>query len=271
MVDHPFLAGPFPLAFAHRGGTESAPENTLRAFEAAVGLGYRHLETDVHLTADGVLVAFHDPALDRVTDRSGLIAELTFAEVRAARIGGTEPVPTFAELLTTFPDARFNIDPKADASVVALAAALRRHDAVDRVCIGAFSDDRLRRLRDLFGRALCTSAGPRETAALVAAARVPQVARLARRPAYDCLQVPVRHTVRGRTIEVVTPAFVRMAHERGVQVHVWTIDDPAEMHRLLDLGVDGLMTDRPSVLREVLLERGAWPADRAGPDSPGRA
>lgn len=261
MTVHPFLRGPHPLAFAHRGGTESAPENTLRAFGAAVALGFRYLETDVHLTADGVLVAFHDPALDRVTDRSGLIEHLTLAEVREARIGGTDPVPTFAELLTTFPDARFNIDPKADASVVALAAALRRHDAVGRVCIGAFSDDRLRRLRDLLGADLCTSAGPRETAALVAESKLPRAAWRRGRPAFHCLQVPVRHTVRGRTVEVVTPAFLDAAHERGAQVHVWTIDDPAEMHRLLDLGADGIMTDHPSVLRDVLVERGAWAAD----------
>lgn len=261
---HPFLTGPRPLAFAHRGGTEAAPENTLRAFRAAVELGYRYLETDVHLTADGVLVAFHDDRLDRVTDRTGRIEDLTLAEVRAARIGGSDPVPTFDELLEEFPEVRFNIDPKADASVVALAHALRRHGALRRVCLGAFSDDRLARLRSLLGPDLCTSAGPGEIARLVAASRVPGVRRRRRRrrdAPYRCVQVPVRH----RNVEVVTDAFIDAVHARGCQVHVWTIDDPAEMHRLLDLGVDGLMTDRPSVLRDVLIARGDWDG---GPDSP---
>jgi glycerophosphoryl diester phosphodiesterase len=252
---HAFLDHPAPLAFAHRGGTESAPENTLRAFRAAVGLGYRYLETDVHLTADGVLVSFHDDRLDRVTDRTGRISDLTLAEVRRARIGGSDPVPTFDELLEEFPDVRFNVDPKADVSVLALAQALRRHGAVDRVCIGAFSDDRLRRLRALLGDELCTSAGPREISRMVAASRVPAVRARGGRPPYRCLQVPVRH----RNVTIVTEAFLDTAHARGCQVHVWTVDDPAEMHRLLDLGVDGLMTDLPSVLRDVLESRGEWP------------
>jgi glycerophosphoryl diester phosphodiesterase len=242
------------LAFAHRGGDEVAPENTLRAFRAAVDAGYRYLETDVHLTRDGVLVSFHDEVLDRVTDRTGRIEELTSAELGSVRIAGTDPVPTFDELLEEFPEARFNIDPKADASVVALADALRRHDALHRVCVGAFSDDRLRRLRTLFGDALCSAAGPGEISRLVAASKVPGLRRRATPPPFRCVQVPVRH----RGVEVVTDPFVSASHARGVQVHVWTVDEPEEMHRLLDLGVDGIMTDRPSVLRGVLEARGCW-------------
>lgn len=252
MTRHPFLDHHGPLAVAHRGGTEVAPENTLAAFRAATDEGFRYLETDVHLTSDGVLVAFHDDELDRVTDGSGVLAQLPWAEVRQARIGGTEPIPTLDELLEEFPDARFNIDPKSDHVVVALVRALRRHDAVDRVCIGAFSDARLRRLRSLLGPDLCTSAGPKEIAGLVAASRTG--AGGAGRSGYRCVQVPVRH----RRVEIVTPAFVATAHAAGCPVHVWTIDEPDEMHRLLDLGVDGIMTDRPSVLKQVLSQRGAW-------------
>ncbi len=252
MTRHPFLDHHGPLAVAHRGGTEVAPENTLAAFRAATDEGFRYLETDVHLTSDGVLVAFHDDELDRVTDGSGVLAQLPWAEVRQARIGGTEPIPTLDELLEEFPDARFNIDPKSDHVVVALVRALRRHDAVDRVCIGAFSDARLRRLRSLLGPDLCTSAGPKEIAGLVAASRTG--AGAAGRAGYRCVQVPVRH----RRVEIVTPAFVATAHAAGCPVHVWTIDEPDEMHRLLDLGVDGIMTDRPSVLKQVLSQRGAW-------------
>lgn len=253
MSVHPYLAHRTPLAIAHRGGTESAPENTVAAFRAATDLGFGYLETDVHLTSDGVLVAFHDDLLDRVTDGSGVLAELPWSEVSAARIGGSEPIPTLDELLEEFPDARFNIDPKSDHVVVALVAALRRHDAVRRVCIGAFSDERLRRLRALLGPDLCTAAGPREIAALVGASKLGRGDRL-ESPGYQCLQVPVRHM----KVEIVTPAMVAAAHSLGRQVHVWTIDDPDEMHRLLDMGVDALMTDRPSVLKGVLVERGSW-------------
>ncbi len=252
-----FLDGPRPIAVAHRGGTEAAPENTVAAFRAAWDLGFRYLETDVHLSADGVLVAFHDDVLDRVTDRSGPIAGVDAATIAGARLAGGHTIPTFAELLETFPAARFNVDPKSDDSVVALIQTLRRHGALDRVCIGAFSDQRLARVRALAGPGLCTSAGPREIVRAAASARI----RPARRPAhhsfpYRCLQLPVRH----RNVELVTPALVGWAHDRDLQVHVWTIDDPVEMHRLLDLGVDGIMTDHPTVLRTVLESRHQWVA-----------
>jgi len=249
-----FLDAP-TLAFAHRGGHEVAPENTLRAFRAAVDLGYRHLETDVHVTADGSLVAFHDDRLDRVTDSTGPIVARTTAELRDVHIDGTDPIPTLDELLEDFPDVRWNLDPKSDAALGALAAVIRRHGAIERVNIGSFSDTRLRRMRALLGTGLCTAAGPREVAGLVVAAHTRGVRHRRGRPAYGCVQVPVSYG----GVRIVTPAFLDAAHARGAQVHVWTIDDPGQMHHLLDLGVDGIMTDRPSVLRQVLRERAAWP------------
>ena len=248
----PFLDAPGVLAFAHRGahGVDEggATENTMAAFGAAVALGYRHVETDVHVTADGVLVAFHDDLLDRVTDRTGVIGDLRWAEVREAKVGGTDPIPLLEDLLGAWPDLRVNIDPKHDAAVEPLAAVLQRTASVGRVCVGAFSDRRLARLRAAVGPRLCTSLGPLGTARLrVAGAGIP-VGRL---PA-ACAQVPVR---RGRFV-IVDRRFVEAAHRRGLQVHVWTIDDRREMVRLLDLGVDGLMTDRPSLLKAVLAERG---------------
>jgi glycerophosphoryl diester phosphodiesterase len=248
----PFLDWPAPIAFAHRGGASEAPENTMPAFAHAVALGYRYLETDVHATTDGVLVAFHDDRLDRVTDRVGRIAELPWSEVAKARVDGREPIPLLEDLLGTWPDVRVNIDPKHDAAVEPLADVLRRTAAVDRVCVGAFSDRRIARARTLVGPALCTSAGPRQVAVLAALARR---ARLrARGLTAPCAQVPPRA---GR-VPLVTPRFVEAAHRRGIQVHVWTVDDPAQMRRLLDLGVDGIMTDRPQVLQEVLRSRGEW-------------
>lgn len=247
MTPFPFLDHDGPIPFAHRGGASEAPENTLPAFAHAIDLGYRYLETDVHATADGVLVAFHDDVLDRVTDRTGSIAESTWAEVREARVDGREPIPLLEDLLATWPDARINIDPKADSAVEPLAAVLDRAGALDRVCVGSFSDERIDRMRSLLGPELCTGAGPNELLSLFGHGDVPLRAQAAQVP-------PVGYD--GKPL--VTERFVATAHDHGLAVHVWTIDDPAEMHALLDLGVDGIMTDRPAVLRDVLVERGAW-------------
>ena len=249
-ADFAFLDWPGPIAFAHRGGASDEPENTLPAFEHAVRLGYTYLETDVHLTADGVLLAFHDDRLDRVTDRDGLISELPWSEVREARVDGREPIPLLEELLGSFPDARVNIDPKHDAAVDALVATLRKCKALDRVCIGAFSDRRIARMRALCGPTLCTSLGPGGIVKLLAASKgTPRV----RFPA-PCAQVPTE----AQGVTIVDAKFIEAAHRRGMQVHVWTIDDIDEMRRLLDLGVDGIMTDRPAVLKEVLEQREQW-------------
>jgi len=248
-----FLEGPTPIAFAHRGGDEVAPENTSRAFGAAVALGFDYLETDVHVTSDGCLVAFHDDVLDRVTTSTGTVAGMSIDELAHVRIAGTDPVPTFDELLEEFPDVRWNVDAKSDDAVVALVRALLRHRATDRVNVGAFSGRRLARLRELLGPGTCTTASPREVAVLAAVSRMGRRRSRTAAP-YGCLQVPVSH----KGVTLVTEAFIDAAHRRGAQVHVWTIDDPTEMHRLLDLGVDGIMTDRPSVLREVLVQRGQW-------------
>ncbi|MEV6975048.1 glycerophosphodiester phosphodiesterase [Kitasatospora sp. NPDC093806] len=259
---HPFLDQPGPLAFAHRGGDLGHPENSLAAFAAAVDLGYRYLETDVHATSDGVLVAFHDSRLDRVTDRTGAVADLPWDTVRRARIGGTEPVPLLTDLLDAFPDARFNIDVKAAPAVGPLVEAVRRTNAWDRVCVGGFSDSRLAAVRAAAGPRLATSLGPREVARLrlrsLAGPLLPGRGRetaFGRTPfAGVCAQVPERH----RGVRVVDRAFVRAAHRLGLQVHVWTVDDATRIRALLDLGVDGIMADRIDVLRDVLGERGCW-------------
>ncbi|MFD9687943.1 glycerophosphodiester phosphodiesterase [Kitasatospora sp. NPDC059088] len=251
---HPFLDHPGPLAFAHRGGELGHPENSLAAFEAAVALGYRYLETDVHATADGVLVAFHDSRLDRVTDRAGAVAELPWETVRRARIGGTEPVPLLEDLLGAFPAARFNVDVKAAPAVRPLVEAIRRTNAWERVCVGGFSDSRIAAVRAAAGPRLATSLGPREVARLRLRSLAGPLARGGAPFAGLCAQVPERH----RGIRVVDRAFVRAAHRLGLQVHVWTVDDATRIRSLLDLGVDGIMADRIDVLKGVLGERGCW-------------
>jgi glycerophosphoryl diester phosphodiesterase len=217
----------------------------MRAFEAAVQLGYRYLETDVQVTADGVLLAFHDPGLPRTCGRPGVVGDLPWQEIESARVAGTEPIPRFDELLEAWPDVRINVDCKSDAAAEPLLAAIRRHQAFDRVCVASFNDRRLRGLRRAGGPRLCTSSAVRELAVLWASGL--SVGGFA-------AQVPER---RGR-IQVVTPRFIAAAHRRRLPVHVWTVNDRTDMERLLDLGVDGLITDRPTVLREVLVERGAW-------------
>ncbi len=244
------------LAVAHRGGAVPPEieglENTMQAFQHAGELGYDYLETDVHVTSDGVLLAFHDKVLDRVTDRTGRIADTTYAEVQAAVIKESERVPTLAELFDAFPDARFNIDIKAPGAVEPLAAFIQERQAWDRVCVGSFSGRRLRLFRRLTGGRVATAGSPGE---VLAYKLLPSpVARRLTRDRPRVLQVPHKQ---GR-LTIVTRRLVRRAHRAGVQVHVWTIDDPEEMKLLLDRGVDGLMTDRTDILRAVLTESGRW-------------
>jgi glycerophosphoryl diester phosphodiesterase len=258
---HPFLDAPTPIVVAHRGASGDAPENTLEAFAAAVEQGCRYLETDAHVTADGVVVAFHDHRLDRATDRRGAIERLTIAEVEQADAGHHFPgsrsrgvkVPRLEEILTRWPDARLIIDPKTDAAVEPLCALLEQHNAWDRVCLGAFSDRRIKRVRQLSRGRACTSMGPAATAtAVIAAATTGRMPRLGA----HCLQVPIRE----RGVRIVTQRFVDAAHRAGLPVQVWTVDDVPTMHYLLDIGTDAIMTNRPRVLNEVLAERAAGAA-----------
>jgi glycerophosphoryl diester phosphodiesterase len=248
-----YLDNPGPLAFAHRGGAAEGDENTAAAFERAVKLGYRYVETDVHSTTDGVAVVFHDSTLDRVAGRPGRIADLTWADLRTVRIAGAAAVPRLDEVLDAWPEIRFNIDVKSDAGPEPTVEAVRRAGAAHRVLLASFSDARLARVRALAGPAVATSLGMRGVAGLRVASLAGVRPRLPGSVA--AAQVPVRHG----WLRVVDRRFLRAANRLGMQVHVWTIDDPDEMRRLLDLGVDGIMTDRIEVLRAVFQERGLWP------------
>ncbi|SFT56447.1 glycerophosphoryl diester phosphodiesterase [Geodermatophilus amargosae] len=248
-----YLDGPTPLAMAHRGGAIEHLENTMPAFEACVAIGYRYLETDVRVTADGVVVVFHDPTLDRVTDRTGRVEQLPWSEVAGARIGGREPILRLEELLGAWPDVRFNLDIKAAGVLAPLVRVLRRMDALDRICLGSFSDARVAAARRLLGPTVCTSLGPRGVAALRLSSYSPRAAGLVRMQA-GCAQVPLQ--LGGRAL--VDERFIAAAHARGLQVHVWTVDTEEEATAMLDLGVDGIMTDRPAMLKEILEKRGQW-------------
>ena len=250
-IRHPYLDHPGPIAFAHRGGAADGLENTLRQFRRAVGAGYRYIETDVHATRDGKLVAFHDGTLDRVTDGAGPIADLPWENVRHARVAGEEPVPLFEELLETFPGVRWNVDVKAEPALEPLLELIGRHNAWDRICVGSFSEARVDRAQRLAGPRLATSYGTRGVLGLRLRSWGVPVA-----PRRSAVAAQVPETQSG--VPVVDHRFLRAAHARGLQVHVWTVNDADRMHRLLDLGVDGIMTDHIDTLRKVMEDRGVW-------------
>lgn len=250
MVRFAFLDHPLPLAIAHRGGAAEAEENTLPAFARAAALGYRFAETDVQATRDGVAVVFHDDTLERMTGVAARVDALDWAELAALRTRGGNRIPRLEALLDAFPAMRFVLEAKADAAVPGMVAAIRGAGAMERVCVGAFDARRTARLRAALGPELAWSPAHAGVARVwLAGWGLPLAA-----PDCAALQVPVEF----RGLPVVTRRTVRAAHARGLQVHVWTVDDPAEMARLLDIGVDGLMTDRPSLLKDLLQARGVW-------------
>ena len=248
----PYLTHEHPLRFAHRGSRVLWPQNTMAAFQGAVDLGYRYLETDVHVSRDGKVVVFHDDGLERLTEGQGRVWDHDWSYLRTLdaahlfdpahghpRRGTGVAMPLLEEVLATFPAACLNVDLKQEGIEEAVAAEIRRLDAEDRVLIGSFHDQRISRFRAVTEGRVATSAGPREvTRALTSA-----MAGRAVGGAADALQIPPR---------VATKRLIEGAHRGGKQVHVWTVNDPAEMRRLLDLGVDGLISDRPDLLNEVV-------------------
>lgn len=246
-----------PVGLAHRGGAFYRPnmgrENTIAAFRRAVDLGFRYIETDVRATADGAVVTFHDDRLERVTDGRGLLREQSYDQINQARTVGDDTIPLLDEVLEEFPDTRFNIDCKSDIVVDPLVEVIRRHAAIERVCIASFSGRRLARVRQELGPRLATATGTPGVAGLRMA---PLTLSRVLRSRAPVLQIPCRHEIGGAMVTLITPRLVRRVHALGKQVFAWTIDDPEEIRRLLDLGVDGIVSDRIDVLREVFAERG---------------
>lgn len=250
---HPFLTAPGARAFAHRGGAAEAEENTLPAFARAVAMGFTHAELDVHLTRDGAVVIHHDPTLVRMFDDPRAIADLTLAEVQALRSAGGAPVPLLSDLLEELPSLFTTIELKSDSVAVPLAQILSRMGAVARVCIGSFNPARTQAARRALGGDVLWSPAHAQVARLWAAGFGLPLAM----DDFAVVQVPVAW----RGIPLVTRRFVSTAHARGIAVQVWTVDDVAQMTTLLDMGVDGLMTDHPTRLRDVLRARGRWHGD----------
>jgi glycerophosphoryl diester phosphodiesterase len=249
----PYLDAPGPLGFAHRGGAAAGDENTTAAFARAVGLGYRYIETDTHATADGVAVVFHDDTLRRLLGRPGRMIDLRWADLATERIRGEAAVPRLDDVLAAYPDIRFNIDAKTDHAVQPTLEAVERLKAHERVLLASFSSARLRRMRRGAGPAVATSLGLHEVARLWAAFQVGR--RYTPAESVVAVQIPPRY---GR-VPLATESFIGYCHRAGLQVHLWTLDDPDEIGHFLDLGVDGIMTDHIEVLRDVYVGRGIWP------------
>ena len=260
------VAGPgWPVNLAHRGASARAPENTLEAFRLAVESGAGGLELDVHLTRDGHVVVIHDPTLDRTTNTTGAVAEMTLDELREPDAGhrfspdgDSLPyrglglrIPTLAEVLREFPGVALNIDMKADRPGIeaAVLEVLREAGAEGRALVVSSRRSTVRRFRRISEGRISTGASRWETGIFFLLSNL-RLERLLR-PAYDALQVPLSH----RGIPLVTRRFVEAAHAAGVRVDAWTINGDDEMRRLLDLGVDVIMTDRPETLSEVLDQR----------------
>ncbi len=260
----PYLSLPGPWLVAHRGGSALAPENTLAAFDLAASLGADAIETDVRLTADGAVVVFHDDDTARLTGAPGTIEARTLAQVRALDAGATfspdggtsrpsrgrgAGIPTLAEALARHPRLRFNVEAKtADPRLAeALVAVVRGAGAVDRVCLGSQHDAQGERLRALAPEACHFMPEGAATCHALAALRGQPGTECP--GGWDLADLPWRM---GPGPPVVTPALVAWFHARGLPVHVWTVDDEADMRALLAAGADGIMTDRPDVLKRVL-------------------
>lgn len=254
MTSHRYFdTGGTVAALAHRGFSLEGLENSMVAFQAAVDLGYRYVETDAHGTSDGMAVALHDASLDRTTDGMGDVSSLPWRTVSRARIGGIEPVPLLEDLFGTWPELNVNIDVKAASGIAPIAAAIERTKAHDRVCLASFSTARRDATVALLSRPVATSAGTREAAAFFAAGVVGATVAGAL-VAVDAVQVPARV---GR-VAVLRDRHVDAAHAAGKHVHVWTINDRVEMERLVTMGVDGIVSDRADVLKEFLVSIGRW-------------
>jgi glycerophosphoryl diester phosphodiesterase len=256
----------WPTNFAHRGASLIAPENTLEAFRLAARSGAGGLELDVHMTSDGGIVVIHDDSVDRTTEGTGLVRRMTLHELQSLDAGyrfipdggTTYPyrdrgvrVPELGEVLRAFPGHKVNIDIKEEQPGVeaALLKTVKDADARDRVLVVSEIPAVVKRVRELSGNSISTGASRQEIRDFYRLSRL-RLEFLVR-PPYDALQVPVEYGGR----EVVTPRFLKAAHDRGVRVDVWTIDEPDEMCRLRDLGADVIMTNRPELLEVVLGER----------------
>ena len=238
------------LAFAHRGATDKAPENTMAGFQDAVDLGYRFLETDIQASRDGTAFVFHDDDLERLTGQSGKIADLGDLEIGRLRINGHHQIPKLSELFETFPDSMFNLDIKSWPAVEPMAKVISHSNMQRQVCIGAFSDARISAALRHLGPDTCHSIGISNSIRFYVAAQLGIKLRFTA----DCIQLPMR----SYGVDLITQKTIDYAHKFGLKVHVWTINDALTIDRLIGMGVDGIMTDECDLLKSRLKAHDLW-------------
>ncbi len=252
-----------PLAIAHRGGAAEAPENTMKAFEYTVGLGFKYIETDIRMTKDKVLVIYHDKSVDRLTEGRGKVSSLTWKQISKLRVDG-EPIPRLEEVLESFPDVYWNLDPKQPACVPSLARLINDFDIAENICVGSLFSYRQKQIRRLVEKETVTSASLFQVFKIkLASFKKPSVdikelrqPRELHRPPndFELLQFPLKF----HGVNIVNEKFIQTAHQLGLHVHIWTKDEAKIMEQLLDWGVDGLITDVPSILKQILIDRNLW-------------
>lgn len=257
MIHNPYAQFAKPFAISHRGGALENPENTLAAFKNSLELGYKVLETDLRVTRDGILTIHHDETLQRSAKLPDRISGTNWDELSTIKVFGGHEILTLEQLFENVPDdVVLNLDPKDYEVIDPLEKLLTKNPGlVSRICLGSFSTDRLIRLREKLPQ-VGMSLGGREIARMVIESRFNLMKSALKNhlPNQIAIQVPVR----AYGIEIIRPQFVKFVHDLGMQVHVWVVDDESEMHRLYDMGVDAIMTDRPKLLKKVLQDRGFW-------------
>ena len=233
-------------AFAHRGGANDFVENTLEAFEQSINLGFKYIEIDVRATKDNKLVIFHDPDLKRMLNLEIDISSINYDELSNYKINGVHKIPTFLETVSSWPNINFNIDPKSDKSAELLIGELKSVGNLDRFCVGSFDSTKLNKIRNAFDNKLCTSMGTNEVINFyflrffgINSINTP------------CLQLPYYKN----GFKIITAKLIRDAHKFNKKVHAWTIDDPKEISELLDMGIDGIMTDSPELLKNEMAKK----------------
>ena len=224
--------------FVHRGDTSIFLENTIEAFQSAVSLGYQYLETDLRETSDGKIITFHDPNLKRITGANITISETKFSDIRMRRLPSREIIPTIDELLEEFPDSFFNMDLKVNQIEEKVLKKINSHNALERVCLGSFNSKVIKKINSLEPKIL-TSMG---------ISQVIMYKFFQKKNISKLIQIPTRWN----GIKVITKKFIDRLHNDGLKVHVWTVNKETEMQSLIDLGVDGIMTDNASGLIEVM-------------------
>ncbi len=236
--------------FAHRGGSDYAPENSFEAFNAAVGLGYKLLETDLRTTKDGYVLAFHDPSLDRVTDASGLVSEKNYSDIKKIKIFGKYKIPLFSDLLEAFPECFFSVDIKSDSTVMPVVDLVKKTNCLNRVCMGSFSQKRINIIKNNLTDRCLTSMGPLD----IINAKFSSYFNYRVKIDSIFASLPVKKY----NLDLLNKRNINYLKSINIKVIAWTINQEKEIRRLIDLGVDGIMTDEIVLLKSILKEKDLW-------------